>query len=968
MANPACTNKNPDGVFIDVRLGDNEYAQAAVKQALDDAEKAGKGRPRAGDGTGTKAEFDRRAEVDLGNLEAASPELNSVVPFGWSKVEQYMIDQGWFKRDKAGDLQYGAAFKRFEGEMGYANAVMKLFLEGRANGIKQLADNFLMKVKNGESAVQEGLILAQQMQGMARFGAQIVGMDKELGGGLAQSGFIKDMPAGRFDVTGQVLGDAVDADKYEDIFKKIYGKLNSGDVQGGTADMLDLARKISFLENPHEISKQALGTKIAGNAWNEVWINGLLSAPLTFTTNAFSAAYAVARPMITYGAAKTFAISGNKVAEQVAAESAAAVTEIFSAFNDALALGVHAFKTESSLYSRGVQPKITANATNVLLEQAGREVRVEGEMAEFIDMVGRITRLPGRGMLGTDEFAQHLAYRGKVAGLAVRKAGRDGVDLTNQKLVRDYIEREMEQAFDLTNPDAIQRWKRSEAYNRSTGSNDLSYLTGVQGSGRTINDEAAESTFQERNWIADKVNGAINRFPPLKPFVPFVRTPLNIIKGGFVESTPVKAIWEAGGSLRDAALASPTERVMKLQQRLLQDPDESFRIAGQITLTTALGGAVWGMVMSGNMTGGGPGKWTVAAGPEGTKDPRQLRKAQQAWLAAGNVPYSLKVPGTDTWIPLDRFGEPFSITLRMIADLGMYSGYMQRDEQDQAFGAWVGIASSGLFNASFARGIYDLMGILRGENADYVLSQQARNYAATQLPFGSFLAYLDRLEDPYKGAYEETSLRDIFALHEDAFGRGLFGKLAAKIPGVEGSPQLIDQLTGKPVPIVPGTGPNGLNPFQQAIPLFPRNSKADDTWQTVMDVMGSYEEKSAPIDLTEGEQQQFNKLMSETVINGMTVSQAINRFRNRADAKEFIQKKGAVLSGKRFQVQLDFNNMLNEYKKRALLQLQMSNPSVLERTRLNDASDQFRKMNDLERAEAVSAEIDSLLQRARLGY
>ena len=304
----------------------------------------------------------------------------------------------------------------------------------------------------------------------------------------------------------------------------------------------------------------------------------------------------------------------------------------------------------------------------------------------------------------------------------------------------------------------------------------------------------------------------------------------------------------------------------------------------------------------------------------------------------------------------------------MIADLGMYSGYMQRDEQDQAFGAWVGIAASGLFNSSFARGVYDLMGILRGEDADYVLSQQARNYAATQLPFGSFLAYVDRLEDPYKGAYEETSLRDIFALHEDAFGRGLFGKLAAKIPGVEGSPQLVDQLTGKPVPITPGTGPDGLNPFQQAIPLFPRNSKADDTWQTVMDIMGSYEEKSAPIKLTEGEQQQFNKLMSEVTVNGMTVSQAINRFRNRADAKEFIDKKGAVLSGRRFQVQLDFNNMLNEYKKRALLQLQMANPDVLERTRLFEASNEFRKQNDLDNAQQLSAQIDSLLQRARLGY
>ena len=98
--------------------------------------------------------------------------------------------------------------------------------------------------------------------------------------------------------------------------------------------------------------------------------------------------------------------------------------------------------------------------------------------------------------------------------------------------------------------------------------------------------------------------------------------------------------------------------------------------------------------------------------------------------------YALKVPGTDTWIPLDRFGEPFSL-FWMIADMGMYAGYMSRADQDAGFGAWVGIAASGLFNASFARGIYDSMGILRNEDQDYVLSQQARNY-------GRHSCHLDR--------------------------------------------------------------------------------------------------------------------------------------------------------------------------------------------------------------------------------
>ena len=182
------------------------------------------------------------------------------------------------------------------------------------------------------------------------------------------------------------------------------------------------------------------------------------------------------------------------------------------------------------------------------------------------------------------------------------------------------------------------------------------------------------------------------------------------------------------------------------------------------------------------------------------------------------------------------------------------------------------------------------------------------------------------------------------------------------------APQLIDQLTGEPVPIVPGTGPTGLNPLQQAIPLFPRNSKANDTWQTVMDIMGSYTEKSASFDLTDKEQQQFNGLMSKVRINGVTISQAIRQFRNRSDAKEFIDKKGNILSGRRFQVQNDFNNLLNQYKEKALLELQMLNPDVIQRSQLTDALNEMKKTNNLEGAKQVSAQIDSLLQRARLGY
>ena len=55
---------------------------------------------------------------------------------------------------------------------------------------------------------------------------------------------------------------------------------------------------------------------------------------------------------------------------------------------------------------------------------------------------------------------------------------------------------------------------------------------------------------------------------------------------------------------------------------------------------------------------------------------------------------------------------------------------------------------------------------------------------------------------------------------EIEMGEGVFGKLLNRIPGVETQPLLVDQITGEYVPIVPGTGPNGLNPLMQAVPFF----------------------------------------------------------------------------------------------------------------------------------------------------
>ena len=124
-------------------------------------------------------------------------------------------------------------------------------------------------------------------------------------------------------------------------------------------------------------------------------------------------------------------------------------------------------------------------------------------------------------------------------------------------------------------------------------------------------------------------------------------------------------------------------------------------------------------------------------------------------------------------------------------------------------------------------------------------------------------------------------------VHEDAFGTGMFGQMANRLPGVGSAPQLVDQLTGNPVPIVPGVGKTGLNPLQMAIPVMPRNSPADAVWQAVFDIKGAYTEVK-PNDageVTQPEQQRFNALMAGTRVGGRTLAQRILAVRKRPDVQ-----------------------------------------------------------------------------------
>ena len=913
---------------------------------------------------------------DARNVDRLRMQIETMTGMTLSQIDDYV--QARIKRVRKGEV-LGGTTPRIAEEQVVAAAT--IIWEKSAQGLKQLAANFKMKRGEGQQALEAGRLFLNNMKGFNDLGRQIASNKFNTGSQLRQyklakeSGFINRVEVDMAqEVSMEFIEDTSRLAENSKAFEAIADMLESGNLEEALALTEKIAKQIDMMDDPRMIAGTVSRWKSTWNTWDEVWINGLLSAPGTFVTNAVGAAWVVMRPLMQSGFAKAFAASGiggpefTKAANLAAAEAGAQLTAMQVAFSDAAMLGWQAAKTETSLLGGPTTQNITA--ANFRKNPLFARIPAGEEIDRAINVFGGLVRLPSRGMLGMDEFAKTIALRGEVAAAGVFRAVRHGnVDPADLRGLQKYVDAEMRMAFDVDAGSLANRYRFNPNGATVEDVKAASYLmaqAGEEGLGRNVMNRAKETVFQEDNAAAKFINKTIDKTGPvrfiIKPFIPFVQTPTNILKQGLWESTGLGAAGNVFNIVKkEESLFKPMKTFNAIQKELLRDPGNSARIAGQISFMTVVGGMTYGMAMNGMLTGGGPEQWATG---------RNARAAQRAW-EQNNVPYSIGIPGTEGRIPLDKLGEPFATGLRMIADLGMYSGFMDRTGQDHHFGQIIGILSAGVFEASFLRGLDDLMTIIRSGfegNVDYELGRGVQNFVASQMPFGSLLAAADRMQNPYRAAYEGTTFSEMIKVHEVALGEGILGKLVNKIPGVETSPMLTDQLTGEHVPIIPGTGPYGFNALQQAIPFFPRGTKADETWELVFAIKGQYSEKSLGVGLepTSVEQQQFNKIMADEKINGKTLREELRAFGQRPDVKEFIAKKGIVLKGTGIEKELD--RIINRYRNRARDLMIRSNPNLAQRAVLEKAIKSAKQGNNVEAANSLQEQMDELVRRARKGY
>lgn len=400
-------------------------------------------------------------------------------------------------------------------------------------------------------------------------------------------------------------------------------KTLEGKGVGRTDDVIDALKNIDFT-NTSEVNRFIYNTtktkwqKMSDMAY-EIWINGLLSNPLTHivntTSNTLTLMGQYPERLLGAGIEKArsgLGVFGGKTQERFMGESA----------QDAFSI-IQGVKT-------GTKRFLDAIKTGKM-----SETKLETHVSALPPSVQKFT--PGRALGAEDEFFKGFIENAELNRLAYRKATQEGL---SGKGKADRITSLLSTPTEEMLETAASRGK---------------YLTYQQDLGKV------------GSWI---IRGR-QTVPGLKYFIPFVRTPTNIVKFA-LERTPANipriAYKVAKGELAGGALSEDVAKVLT---------------------GSMLGLFSYLVAKEGNITGGGP---------KGSAERDELFRS--GWL-----PYSIKVG--DKFYSFARL-EPLASILGISADFAELEKHMKEDEKIKVASAIGTSISKNFTSKTFMQGFSNL--------------------------------------------------------------------------------------------------------------------------------------------------------------------------------------------------------------------------------------------------------------------
>ena len=534
----------------------------------------------------------------------------------------------------------------------------RILLQKSARNLKEMAQTIL--AGDGKADAAYHLQFRQAISSHVAIQQSVAGMAADAG---------RSLNAFRIPVDSSMGGKSeVFKSTLEDVMDKF----------GGEKTVRNLARVIDDAGDLEDISKAASKLHHAkfSDMVLEYWVNGLLSSPATHvvntTSNAMVAAWSIPERLLS-------AAIGKARRDPEAMEWQEAVGQLYGLIHgsrDGLRLAWDALRT-----SEPTDPamKLEARKYNAITGEnvsklTNGTIEANGVAAKGIDYLGEFTRLSGRFLGAEDEFFKAVGYRMELNALAFRAAKKEG--LQGDELgarVHELIENPTEQIhIDAMNMSRVQ-----------TFTNNL---------GDT----------------GQKLQQMSNSQPMLKLLLPFVRTPVNIVK--YISHRTLlapfsKHVWQevrAGGARKDAALS-------------------------KVTLGSIVTGVGVGLSFEGSLTGGGP------------KDPETRR----ALMLTGWQPYSLKIG--DTWHSYNRL-DPLGMFLGLSADTAEVMKHASDEDRENIAMVTSLALAKNLTSKTYLRGISETLNAIN--DPDRYAERYFQRMGATFTPATSLVAQVERYTDP----------------------------------------------------------------------------------------------------------------------------------------------------------------------------------------------------------------------------
>jgi hypothetical protein len=467
----------------------------------------------------------------------------------------------------------------------------------------------------------------------------------------------------------------------------------------------------------------------------EVFINSILSSPITHMINiAGNSMYQGMHSLETFvaagfGRART-AVTGSS--DRVRArEGLARLEGIRNALTDSMLVAGKTFATETPVTTGS---KIDARTRRAIGTTGNpKEILEMGRKGELgplaVNAFGAMTRVPGRFLMSEDEFFKGIASRASLYEQAQMRA-------------HEIYEKTLETGG------SVEDAQEAAALERANIINDPPEEIKMR-----AEESARELTFQSelKGWLG-QAQGAMSH-PIAKLFVPFFRTPANIMKST-LQRSPVMAVYpgfykklRAGGREADLAMSkvamgSTIMSAFAYASFGLDDEERSVRIIGR-----------------------------------GPSDPQ----ARAALRRQGFQPYSVNIKqddGTYKSFTFSRF-DPISGMLAMAADFAYYAQYEndQNTLDELAMAMSVGVAQY-LMEMPLLQGASDVQSALMRPNPAEkfdamfeLLGEKTTTAALGAMPgVGAASRAASRVEDP--------TLRETYMLPEE----GMFGEDPTKLP------------------------------------------------------------------------------------------------------------------------------------------------------------------------------------------